>query len=421
MAERYPWSYEALRSNLQMRDDARYWAPYRGLQLTSHFQPIVSLTHARVIGHEALIRPLDARLQPVSPHQLMQQVEDSPDELFELDRLCRLLHMANAAKAGQGWLFLNMHPRVFTTKRSYDQRGIFSTAACREFGIDRGHIIIELLEHSLSDEAEFTDAVRHLHEHGYMVALDDFGAGHSNFDRVWKVSPEIVKLDRVFAVGAENDARIRRLLPRIVELLHEARVFVVLEGIETKTQAMVALDANIDFAQGDYFGRPQAAPLAIHSVVSAAAKLWQNYESEIVEQQHLTEKRLQPYQAAIRQAADKIAAGVSPADASAAFLALPNAEFCYLLDGDGRQVNGDLRHPDYTAGTFSSHFFPISNIGGARWSRRPYFRSAINNVGKPQATIPYLSSASAHVCITVSLAFHLGDAIRVICGDVVWE
>lgn len=414
------WSYETLRSCMQAGDDGTFHATYRDYRLSSRFEPVISLTHARVIGHEGLMRPVDSRLHPVAPHQLLLQAEAKPEELLKLDRLSRLLHMANAGEAKQGWLFLNMHPRVFATQRNEDQRG-FSAKACNEFGIDHGHVVIEVLEHSLRDESEFADAVLHMREHGYLVALDDFGAGHSNFDRVWKVSPEIVKLDRVFALGAESDSRIRRLLPRIVALLHEAGVFVVLEGIENRTQAMIALDANIDFAQGYYFGRPQPAPLKIHSVVNAAAELWQNYDSEIVEQQHQTEIRLRPYRTAIMQAAERIAAGVSLADACAAFLALPNAEFCYLLDGTGRQVGGSVWHPDYPTGPLGARFFPISNIGGARWARRPYFRSAIDNIGKVQATIPYLSGSSAHVCITVSFAFRLGDDIRVVCGDIVWE
>jgi EAL domain-containing protein (putative c-di-GMP-specific phosphodiesterase class I) len=328
--------------------------------------------------------------------------------------------MANIGDAKEGWLFLNMHPRIFATSRSSDQRG-FSTNACREFGIDRGHIVIEILEHSLRDEAEFADAVTNIHEHGYLVALDDFGAGHSNFDRVWKISPEIVKLDRVFATGAEKDSRIRRLLPRIVALLHEAGVFVVLEGIETRTQAMIALDANVDFAQGDYFARPQAMPLAIHSVVNTAAELWQNYDSQIVEQQRLIETRLKPYKAAMLQAAEKIAAGASVAQACSTFLSMPYAELCYLLDNDGRQVGEPVWHPAYSIDQLGKRFLPISSIGGARWARRPYFRLAIENIGKPQTTQPYLSASSAHVCITVSLAFHHKNHIHVICGDIVWE
>ena len=412
--------YESLRSNLHKSADGSFSAAYNGCRISSHFQPIVSLTHARVIGHEGLMRPVDAHQQPISPVQLLSQVEADAETLMQLDRLARLLHMANATSANEGWLFLNMHPQVFVTSRSSNQRGI-STFACREFGIKPGHVVIEILEHSLHDEVQFADAVHHIREHGYLVALDDFGAGHSNFDRVWKLSPDIVKLDRVFAVGAEHDPRIRRLLPRIVELLHEAGVFVVLEGIENRTQAMIALDANIDFAQGWYFGHPQPQPLAIHSVVDSAAELWLNYESDIVEQQRQTQNKLAPYKEAINTAAGKIAGGETLTDAIQGFLALPNAEFCYLLDSQGRQVGENVWHPSYTTSVLNERFVPVSNIGGARWARRPYFRSAINHINKPHATRPYLSSSSAHICITISMAFHTNDGICVLCGDIVWE
>ncbi len=228
------WSYETLRSSLEL-DEKGFFAVFHDFRLDSHFQPIVSLTHARVIGHEGLIRPTllaSSEQRPIPPHLLLHRVEDDLDQLIELDRLCRLLHIANAGDAKQGWLFLNIHPRVFVAPQRGDIRS-FTTLACNDFGLKREHVVLELLEHALIDETEFADAIRNMRENGYLVALDDFGAGHSNFDRVWKISPEIVKLDRVFAIGAESDPRIRRLLPRIVALLHEAGVFVLLEGIET--------------------------------------------------------------------------------------------------------------------------------------------------------------------------------------------
>lgn len=414
------WSYPTLRATLQRSDDGIYSAQYGSYRLGSHFQPIVSLTHARVIGHEGLIRPVDADLKPMAPPVLLAQTHDSADELLKLDRLSRLLHMANISEAQEGWLFLNMHPRIFATERNLDTSG-FTRYACREFGIDRGHIVIEILENALRDEVEFAETIRNIRSHGYLVALDDFGAGHSNFDRVWKLAPEIVKLDRVFAVGVEHDARIRRLLPRIVALLHEAGVFVVLEGIETRTQALVALDSNVDFAQGEYFANPQPTPLKIHSLVHSAAELWRNYDSEIVEQQRLLDARLAPYRNALAQVTQRLAAGLPFARACSPFLSLPYAELCFLLDSNGRQIGTNIWHPAYTPDIQGARFRPVSNIGGARWSRRPYFRQAMENVGKPQSTQPYLSVASGHVCITVSLAFQQGKELQVLCGDIAWE
>ena len=412
-----PWSYQKLRDSLRKNIDGAFIAPYQDYQLGSQFQPIVSLTHARVIGHEGLMRVHDADAKAVAPHKLLHLIEHDHDQLMVLDRLARLVHLANAANVKEGWLFINMHPQVFAAARDTGPQGLLIDA-CREFSIDASHVVIEILEHAIHDESRFADAIALIREHNFLVALDDFGAGHSNFDRVWKLSPDIVKLDRVFATGAENDARIRRLLPRIVALLHESGVFVLLEGIETHTQAMVALDANIDFAQGDYFGRPDNTPRAIRSLVETAAQLWQNYDSEIVEQQRLTESTLLPYKLAMSRAANMLAERETLEDACRDFLALPNVEFCGLLDSGGRQIGNNLH--DLVASKFT-RFIPNSNLGGARWGRRPYFRSAIANIGTPQATDPYLSALTGHVCITVSLAFMSNQGVRVICGDIVWE
>ena len=413
-------SYDALRGDLLLQEDGSFRARYKQTLISSHFQPIVSLTHGRVIGHEGLMRIDGPNRQSVTPIQLLQQIENDPKELIKLDRLARILHMANARSVYDGWLFLNMHPRIFATVRDKTQRG-FMAIACQEFGINPGHVVIEILEHSLRDEARFADAVRHIHDDGYLVALDDFGAGSSNFDRVWDLAPEIVKLDRSFALRVERDPLVRRLLPHIVALLHEAGAYVVLEGIETKTQAMIALDANVDFGQGYYFAKPQATPLPIHSPIETATLLWQNYDSEIVERERSTNERLQPYRKAVALIAENLSSGMTLAQACAGFLSLPDAEFCYLLDHEGRQVGDNVWRPGYVNERLGERFKPVASLPGARWSRRPYFRSAMESIGKVQNTRPYLSSASANVCITVSLAFLNHGNVQVVCGDIVWD
>ena len=39
-------------------------------------------------------------------------------------------------------------------------------------------------------------AMEYYRELGCVIVLDDFGAGHSNFDRIWRLNPDIVKIDR---------------------------------------------------------------------------------------------------------------------------------------------------------------------------------------------------------------------------------
>ena len=86
---------------------------FKQLTLHSHYQPILSLAHRRVVGYEALVRPHDAAAQSVSPLTLFKSVHDDK-ETVHLDRLCRNIHVRNFMSAAKGntWLFLNVNPEV---------------------------------------------------------------------------------------------------------------------------------------------------------------------------------------------------------------------------------------------------------------------------------------------------------------------
>ena len=90
---------------------------------------------------------------------------------------------------------------------------------------------------------------------GFLVAVDDFGAGHSNLDRLLTLRPDIVKLDRSLIHAHQPDLR-ESVMPKLVSLLHEAGMLVVAEGIETEEDLLLAARSGVDFVQGFLFGQP---------------------------------------------------------------------------------------------------------------------------------------------------------------------
>ncbi|MEI7432124.1 MAG: EAL domain-containing protein, partial [Betaproteobacteria bacterium] len=68
--------------------------------------------------------------------------------------------------------------------------------------------------------------------------------------------PDIVKLDRSLIVQATENPRVRRVLPKIVEIVHDLNARVVCEGVETREQHAIALDSGVDLLQGFYYARP---------------------------------------------------------------------------------------------------------------------------------------------------------------------
>lgn len=389
------------------------WAEF---SLRSHLQPIVSFSHRSVVGHEGLVRARLADGTAVAPYTLLREA-DSAAELIELDRCCRLLHIAQTAAWGcDGYLFLNMHPLAFASLAATDC-ATFMREACATLGLPAERIVIEITEDVLTDDSAFESSVAYLRELGCRIALDDFGAGHSNFDRVWRLKPDIVKLDRDFATRAASDEAARRLLPQIVELLHEAGSLVLLEGIENAEQARIAMAADVDFAQGFYFGHPSGEVPQAELVVAAIDRVWTDYDTTQADDARRYRERIGDYVNAIGHAATLLADRRSMDEALALFLSQPGALRCFLLDEQGFQISRNIpAHGERLAHGIT----PEVDAARSRWSRRPYFRRALDTPGRVCVTRPYLCISSAVLCVTVSISFMLAGQRRVLCGDVAW-
>ena len=194
-----------------------------------------------------------------------------------------------------------------------------------------------MLESTLPDDADFDRRIDELRELGCLVSLDDFGAGHSNFDRVFRLRPEIVKLDRSVVVRAEVDAHARRIASQMVSLLHECGCLVLMEGIETDEGAYTALRCDVDFVQGYHFGRPAPA-LAGGAGLHALRAAWDRFDRQSVSDDRLWQEQMSPYKQSIELASVLLAGGASMDEACTRFLSQPGADMCYLLDKQGRQV-----------------------------------------------------------------------------------
>lgn len=385
-------------------------------RLSSHFQPILSLSHQRVVGHEGLMRASDAAGRAVSPIDVLARAQER-GELVAIDRLARAVHVFNRPRAAAQWLFLNVHPEVFVDVLA--THGFMADLLAQE-GLSTADVVIEVLEDAIRDEARFAAKVERMRADGFLIALDDFGAGHSNFDRVWTVKPDIVKLDRSFAQRIEHDTGARRILPRIVNLLHEAGSLVLLEGIETALQAQIALDADIDFVQGYYFARPAALPHEDAVLAANVHALWQDFSAREQSNDLIQRELIAPYQNALGYASVLLTAGRPLAEACAGFLEQSLANFCYLLDHEGRQIGENL-WGNASITRVSRRFRPLADACEARWSRRPYFRRAIRQFDRVQVTRPYLSASTAELCVTLSVGFLRAGEPFVLCGDITWR
>lgn len=388
------------------------------LTLASHFQPILSLAHSRTVGYEALMRAYTPSGDQINPLDVFARTSDFVSTL-QLEWLSRTVHFENFIQHGGelGWLFLNTHPRAFVEGMRH---GDSLEDLFLQYGLQPSRVVLEVLEQNVTDETRLREAVSFYRELGCLIAIDDFGAGHSNFNRVWSLRPEIVKLDRSLVALAATDPTLRRTMPVLVSLLHEAGSMVLMEGIETEDEAMLAMDADADFVQGYYFARPSEV-LPLDDCFSGMFEhLWSAFRNTIDRDAQAYREQIVPYMNALGYCASRVQSGVPFEAACEGFLALEHSQRCYILDRDGRQASPNLLAPN--AGDARSHrFAPVGDAQGANWSRRFYFRRALEHPGRVQVTRPYLSITGASPCVTVSSTVLVGGETRVLCGDVAWH
>ena len=111
--------------------------------------------------------------------------------------------------------------------------------------------------------------------------------------------------------------------------------------------------------------------------------------------------------AAFRQCANALTAGTPLADASMMLRQHPDVLRCFVLNQFGEQVGDNVGARGQAN---ARRFAPLADARGARWSRRPYFRSAMEQPGRVQLTQPYLSVTEPVSCVTMSLALEIRSA-----------
>lgn len=332
----------------------------------------------------------------------------------EIEGACVRLHLQEFVRQGrEGWLFLNVIPHVLAERETVK---VLFGQWLREAGLDGQRVVIEVVETKTSCETALANAIFGLRELGCWIAIDDFGAGESNFERVWRIRPNIVKLDREMLVEACQHDHVRRLMPGIVSLLHEAGCLVVLEGIETDEQAMIAMESDVDFVQGYRFSMPSAFKPPDGDVKEIFGVLARALRSRMAERGQKEEAFLQGYLRKFEECANIVGLTGNFGDASTLLIKHPGVQRIYLLNDEGVQVGDNLEggspsRPDRMA------FGPFLHSEGADWFRRAYFQRAIARPGVIQTSRRYLSVRDARPCVTMSVALRVQDEMRVLCVD----
>ncbi|MGL4490261.1 MAG: EAL domain-containing protein [Rhizobiaceae bacterium] len=245
---------------LPLKDGTQGWL-YGAFELRSGFQPIFALASgkAEVAGYEGLIRPyLGGR--PISPEVFFRNIEGH--DRLRVETITRDLHLMNCLQlpTRDAMVFINIDPSAIGSVLDISQTLGGIRRLWMKSSKPASRLVCEIIERQAKSPAllfQLADAIR---ANGFKLAVDDYGAAHSDAERLTRLKPHIVKFDGRWI------ARLMRTKPGYAQikmmtaLMHDRGIETVFEGIETLEQLQLSEFCKATYVQGYALARPEIAP-----------------------------------------------------------------------------------------------------------------------------------------------------------------
>lgn len=225
-----------------------------------HYQPVVALGAAQIVGLEALarMRMPDGRIAPAGE---FHAAFADPRIAWQLTGQM----LAQIAADIRHWLDLGIafqHVGINVTTADF-QRGDLEARIVETFGragVPLRHIVLEVNESVYvgGGDQMVPLAVSALRRRGLLVALDDFGTGFASLTHLLSFPVDIIKIDRSFVTRLGTDPASDVVVGSIIDIARKLDMRLVAEGIETAAQASLLSELGCTMGQGYLFARPMS-------------------------------------------------------------------------------------------------------------------------------------------------------------------
>jgi len=232
--------------------------------ISTVYQPIVSLSDGKIIGYEALSRgPVDSPLQ--NPDSLFKAAQIH-NKTWELEQLCRTKAIEKAANIEKNkYLFINVDPYIFKDEKF--KKG-FTKEFLAQHNMSPDCIIFEITEKtSIEDYRSFKQALNNYVDQGYKIAIDDTGSGYSGLKMLNETKPHFIKIDMDLIRNINEDSFKQSLIECFVKLSEATNMRLIAEGIETEEELKTLINLGVYAGQGFFLGRPAETFLDIPNPV----------------------------------------------------------------------------------------------------------------------------------------------------------
>ena len=231
-----------------------------------HFQAIVRLDDASVVGYEALLRWRHPERGLMLPGDFLAVAEENGSveqidwQMFDLT--CREIPRLTVRDT---YVCINVSARHFRTN-DLDEAVL---TLLRARGIAPHRLRLEVTEGALLDNPDqISRTLARLKDAGVLAQLDDFGTGYSSLSYLHRFPIHSLKIDRSFVADLHPGAKggSAPVVRAILALARSLGLEVIAEGIETTEQRDALVELGCTYGQGFLYSHPRPSGELIDAI-----------------------------------------------------------------------------------------------------------------------------------------------------------
>ena len=215
------------------------------------FQPLISLKTKEIVKYESLVRLIDND-KPISPYFFLDLTKGSRSyqsiTKIVMERSLEIIQKENIPVS------INISFEDIEDKETTE----FIVSFLNKNKTYSHMITFELLESESIGSFELVNSfIQKVKNFGSQIAIDDFGSGYSNFEYLFKLQPDILKIDGSLIKDIDSNERSKIIVESILHLAKKSNIETVAEFVDKEEIHNILCDLGIDYGQGYLYSEPK--------------------------------------------------------------------------------------------------------------------------------------------------------------------
>ncbi len=221
-------------------------------RIVAYFQPLYDIKRREITKYEALVRLIDEEGNVVSPFHFLEAAKMA-NYYWQITQIMLKKVFGIFCYIDKEVTF-NLSYADISHEQTVDT--IFELLS--KYPDTASRLTFELLEdETIESEEVMNRFIEEVRKHGVKIAIDDFGSGYSNFQRIIDIHPDILKVDGSIIRHISTSQENRTLAQTIQSFAKNLGITTVAEFISDESIFLEAERMGFDYAQGYYISEPR--------------------------------------------------------------------------------------------------------------------------------------------------------------------